>query len=105
MHFLNDAVVVQGVEVAIVHDTAVIVSWNSIQSYPVDFYTVVYSPVSQHRRRQDGGEMRAVFTPPATSGVIALDPDTDYQFQVFATVTVDGITLEGERSVPVIGKE
>ena len=106
IHPLNDTVVVQGVEVAVVHDIAVVVSWNSIQDYPVDFYTVVYSPVSQRRRRQDGGEMSAVFPPPATSGVIGgLDPDTDYQFQVFATVTVDGVTLEGERSTPATGKE
>ena len=89
-------------------DTAVHVSWNAviIPDFPVDFYTVVYSPVSQRRRRQDGGEMSAVFTPPATSGVIGgLDPDTDYQFQVFATVTVDCVPLQGERSAPVIGKE
>ena len=91
---------------AVFNDTAVTVSWNSIQSYPVDFYTVVYSPVSQRRRRQDGGEMSAVFPPPATSGVIGgLDPDTDYQFQVFATVTVDGTPLKGEGSVLVTGKE
>ena len=87
---------------AVFNDTAVTVSWNSIQSYPVDFYTVVYSPVPQRRRRQDGGEMSAVFPPPATSGVIGgLDPATDYQFQVFANVTVDGVTLQGEGSAPV----
>ena len=88
--------------------TAVNVSWNAviIPDFSVDFYTVVYSPVSQRRRRQDGGEMSAVFPPPATSGVIGgLDPDTDYQFQVFATVTVDGVPLEGERGTSVIGKE
>ena len=46
--------------------------------------------------------MSAVFTPPATSGVIGgVDPSTDYQFQVFATVTVDGVPLEGERSTPI----
>ena len=86
------------------NDTAVHVSWNAviIPDFSVDFYTVVYSLVSQRRRRQDGGEMSAVFPPPATSGVIgSLDPDTDYQFQVFATVTVDGVTLEGEGSAPV----
>ena len=106
IHPLNDTVTVQGVEVTVFNDTAVVVSWNSIQSYPVDFYTVVYSPVSQSRRRQDGGEMSAVFSPPATSGVIGgLDPATNYQFQVFATVTVDGVTLQGEGSVPVLGKE
>ena len=89
-------------------DIAVTVSWNAviIPDFSVDFYTVVYSPVSQSRRRQDGGEMSAVVPPPATSGVIGgLDPATDYQFQVFATVTVDGVTLEGERNAPAISKE
>ena len=105
-HPLNDAVVVQGVKVVGFNDTVVIVSWNSIQSYPVDFYTVVYSPVPQHRMRQDGGEMSAVFTAPATSGVIGgLDPANIYQFRVFATVTAFGVILQGEKSAPVISKE
>ena len=91
---------------AVFNDTAVVVLWNSIQNFSVDFYTVVYSPVSQRRRRQDGGEMSAVFAPPATSGrITGLDSATDYQFQVFATVTVDGVTLQGEGSAPVISKE
>ena len=87
----------------IVNGTADFVSWNAviIPDFSVDSYTVVYSPVSQRRRRQDGEEMSAVFPGSATSGVIAgLDPATDYQFQVFATVTVDGIPLDGERSAP-----
>ena len=95
---------VEGVTVTARSDTAVNVSWNAviIPDFSVDFYTVVYSPVSLSRRRQDGGEMSAVFSPPATSGVIGgLDSDTDYQFQVFATVTVDGEPLEGEGSTSV----
>ena len=94
--------------VTALNDTAVTVSWNAliIPDFSVDSYTVVYSPVSQHRRRQDGKEMSAVFPGTATSGVIAgLDPATDYQFQVFATVTVDGVPLEGERSISVASKE
>ena len=88
--------------------TAVFVSWNAvvIPDFSVDSYTVVYSPVSQRRRRQDGGDMSAVFPGTATSGVIGgLDPATDYQFQVFAIVTVDGVPLEGERGAPVTSKE
>ena len=77
-----------------------------IPDFSIDSYTVVYSPVSQRRRRQDGGEMSAVFPGTATSGVIGgLNPATDYQFQVFATVTVDGVPLEGERSTLVTSKE
>ena len=81
-------------------DTSVIVSWNAliITGHPIDSYTVVYSPVSQRRRRQDG-EMTRVVSGSVTSAVITgLDPSSNYQFQVFATVTVDGQSLEGERS-------
>ena len=42
------------------------------------------------------------FPMPVTSGVITdLDSTAIYQFQVFATVTVDGRTVDGERSNPV----
>ena len=99
---------VKGVMVTALNDTSVYVSWNAViipDSF-VDFYTVVYSPASQRRRRQDGGEMSAVFPGTATSGVMGgLDPATDYKFQVFATVTVDGVSLEGERSISVASKE
>ena len=45
--------------------------------------------------------MSAVFPGTSTTGVIgSLDRATDYQFQVFATVTVDGVPLQGERSTP-----
>ena len=58
-----------------------------ITDFSVDSYTVVYSPVSQCRRRHGEGEMCAVFPGTATSGRIGgLDLATDYQFHVFATV-------------------
>ena len=51
--------------------------------------------------------MSVQFPSTATSGVIAgLDSTATYQFQVFATVTVDGRPLQGERSCFIIdGKE
>ena len=82
--------------------TSVTVSWNAliIPDFPIDSYTVVYSPVSESDRRQDG-EMTAVFPGSVTSGVITdLEPAVIYQFQVFATITVDGVSLEGEWSDP-----
>ena len=93
---------VQGVTVAPLTDTSVTVSWSPvvIPNFPIESYTVVYSPVSESDRRQDG-EMTAEFPGSVTSGVITdLDPALSYQFQVFATVTVDGVSLEGERSTP-----
>ena len=55
-----------------------------IPGFPIDSYTVVYNPVSESDRRQDG-EMTAVFPGTATSGVITdLEPAAIHQFQVFA---------------------
>ena len=91
---------VQGVTVTPLTGTSVTVSWSplDIPDFPIETYTVVYSPVSESDRRQDG-EMTAEFPGSVTSGVITdLDPALSYKFQVFATVTVDGVQLEGERS-------
>ena len=101
-HSLSAAV--QGVEVTALNATAVTVSWDAldIPDFSIDHYTVLYSRVeSQHRRRQDEA-MSAQFPSTASSGVIAgLDSPATYQFQVFATVTVNGTSLEGEKSSPV----
>ena len=97
-------VAVQGVKVTALNDTAVTVSWNAlvIPDFSIDHYTVLYSRVeSQHRRRHDG-TMSVQFPSYASSGVIAgLDSTASYQFQVFATITVDGTSLEGEISSPI----
>ena len=85
------------------NDTSVTVSWNAviIPDFPIDNYTVVYSPVSESDRKKDG-EMTAVFPGSVTSGVITdLEPAVIYQFQVFANITANGVTVEGERSDPV----
>ena len=83
-------------------DTSVNVSWNAviIPDFPIDSYTVVYSPVSESDRRQDG-EMTAVFPGSVTSGVITdLESAFSYQFQVFATViaSINGVSVEGDWS-------
>ena len=89
--------------------TAVTVSWNAlvIPDVSIDHYTVLYSRVESQRRRRQDGAMSVQFPSTAMSGVIAgLDSTATYQFQVFATVTVDGTPLQGERSSFVIdGKE
>ena len=97
------AAAVKGVTVTQLNETSVTVSWNAviIPDFPIDSYTVVYSPVSESDRRQDG-EMTAVFPGSVTSGVITdLEPVVIYQFQVFANITVDGVSVEGEWSEPV----
>lgn len=94
------AVAVKGVEVTAVNGTSATVSWNVLifPDLAIDYYTVVYSQLYY----QQNGEKSAVFLPPATSGLIThLDTNDIYQFQVFATVTEDGRTLNGERSSSV----
>ena len=98
-HSLTAAV--QGVEVTALNTTAVTVSWNAlvIPDFSIDHYTVLYSRVESQRRRRQDGTMSTQVPSTTTSGVIAgLDSTATYQFQVFATVTVDGIPLEGEIS-------
>ena len=85
--------------------TAVTVSWNAlvIPDFSIDHYTVLYSRVESQRHRRHDEAMSLQFPSTATSGVIAgLDSTATYQFQVFATGTVDGTSLEGERSSPLI---
>ena len=100
-HSLTAAV--QGVEVAALNDTAVTVSWNVlvIPDFSIDHYTVLYSLVESQRRRRQDGAMSTQFPSTDTSGVIAgLNSTATYQFQVFATGTVDGKSLEGVKSSP-----
>ena len=53
--------------------------------------------MSGRGRRQDG-VMSFVFPPNVTSGVIGGLSRANYQFQVYATVVVEGEALQGERS-------
>ena len=92
---------VEEVMVASLNDTSVIVSWTEvvIPDHDINTYTVIYSPVSQRRKRHEESEMIIIVLGNVTSIVITgLNPSFNYQFQVFATVTVDGQTLEGDRS-------
>ena len=91
---------VEGVMVESLNDTSVIVSWNAlvIPDYPIYTYTVIYSPVSQRRKRHEESEM--IIVPGSVTSIVitGLNPSFNYQFQVFATVIVGGETLEGDRS-------
>ena len=89
---------VEGVEVVSLCDTVVLLLWNKlvIPYVIIDYYTVVYSHDQQDR------EMNAVFPLSATSGIVSdLNSTVVYRFQVFATITVDGRTVDGERSTLV----
>ena len=53
--------------------------------------------MSGRHRRQDG-VMSVLFPSSATSGVIGGLSRSTYQFQVYATIVVEGQALQGERS-------
>ena len=81
-------------------DTAVNVSWETliISDVAIDSYTVVYSQNASNNNKV----MAAVFPGHVTSGVITdLEPSVIYNFQMFATVIVANVPLEGEWSEPV----
>ena len=95
---------VEEVVVESLNDTSVIVSWTEvvISGHDIDTYTVIYSPVSQHRKRHEESEMIIIVLGNVTSIIITgLDPSFNYQFQVFATVIVDGQTVNGDSSSTV----
>ena len=99
----NIIAAVQGVKVSLVNTTAVNVSWSAliIPRLSIDYYTVLYSPMSRQMKREDG-EMSAVFPSNATYGIItSLNAAVAYQFQVFATVTVNGTVFQGEKNSPI----
>ena len=75
------------------------VSWKAldIPHLPVS-YTLLYSIVPQPPAEEEN-ETIVVFQPPATSGVVTdLVPLATYQIQVFATVTVGGEEIAGNKS-------
>ena len=70
----------------------------TIPRLPVMTYTVVFSSVSQPHLQQKN-ETILIIPAPATSQVITgLVSSATYQIQVFATVTVGGVEIAGERS-------
>ena len=75
------------------------VSWRALDvpHLPVS-YTLLYSIVPQPPAEEEN-ETIVVFQLPATSGVITgLVPLATYQIQVFATVTVGGVKITGDKS-------
>ena len=74
------------------------VSWRALDvpRLPVS-YTLLYSRMSQPSAEEN--ETIVVFQQPATSGVVTgLVPLATYQIQVFATVTVGGVEIAGNKS-------
>ena len=91
---------VEGVKVTALNRAAVFISWHTliIEGFSIANYTVEYSQLSGFQRRQNE-VMSVVFPPSSTSGVISgLRSGATYQFQVYATIVVDGRAVTGERS-------
>ena len=88
-------------DVEIVNDTSVTVSWEGILNIPeITHYTVFYSRVGSKKRQTAGEQSRNV---PGTEDSVVISNLSGgaglYQFSVVAVATVDNVEIPGERSI------
>ena len=92
---------VKDFQVIHINDTTVRVTWQLIESNPVDRYTVYYYSTSEVKRQVASGSKN--FPANVSEGVIdGLDPNLDYIFSITVTFTLGGIEYEGEETDPII---
>ena len=91
---------VMDVQIEIVTDASVIVSWKRILNIPeITHYTVFYSKAGSRKKQADGEESRNV--PNTEDSVLIRNLSggaRSYQFVVIAVATVDNVEIPGERS-------
>ena len=89
---------VLNVEVEVVTDVSVSVSWDSLDIPKVTGYTVYYN------QTRNGGNEQSVNVTNSTNFVVInnLINNVEYQFQVAAIAELDGILIVGERSIVVM---
>ena len=93
---LNIALVLN-VEVEVVSDTSVRVSWDSVDIPEITGYTVYYSQTGNRKRQSE----EFVTVPNSDNSVVieGLLNNVEYQFQVVAIAELDGDVIIGQRSL------
>ena len=91
-------------DVEIVTDTSVRVSWERILNIPeITHYTVFYSRAGSRKRQAAGEESRNVPSSSSSVDIEGLSGGArSYQFVVVAVATVDNVEILGERSITVL---
>ena len=86
------------VEVEVVSDTSVRVSWDSVDIPEITGYTVYYNQTGNRKRQSE----ESITVPISDNSVVieGLLNNVEYQFQVAAIAEVDGETIVGQRSIP-----
>ena len=90
-------------DVVIVTDTSVRVSWERILNIPeITHYTVFYSRAGSRKRQADGQQSISASSSSSSVDIEGLSGGTrSYQFAVVAVATVDNVEIPGERSITV----
>ena len=84
------------VEVEIVFDTSVRVSWDSVDIPEITGYTVYYSQTGNRKRQSE--EFITVNSSVTSVVIEGLLNNVEYQFQVVAIAELDGNVIMGQRS-------
>ena len=84
-------------EVEVVSDTSVRVSWDSVDIPEITGYTVYYSQTGNRKRQSE----EFVTVPNSDNSVVieGLLNNVEYQFQVVAIAELDGDVIIGQRSL------
>ena len=92
---LNIALVMN-VEVEVVSDTSVRVSWDSVDIPEITGYTVYYSQTGNRRQSEE-----SITVPSSNNSVVieGLLNNVEYQFQVVVIAELDGDVIMGQRSL------
>ena len=84
------------VEVEVVSDTSVRVSWDSVDIPEITGYTVYYSQTGNKKRQSE----ESITVPSSDNSVVieGLLNNVEYQFQVVAIAELDGDVIMGQRT-------
>ena len=95
---------VMGVDVEILTNTSVRVSWERILNIPeITHYTVFYSRAESRKRQADGQQSMNVPSSSSSVDIEGLSGGAmSYQFFVIAVATVDNVEIPGERPITVL---
>ena len=87
---------VMNVEVEVVSDTSVRVSWDSVDIPEITGYTVYYNQTGNRKRQSE----ESITVPSSDNSVVieGLLNNVEYQFQVVAIAELDGDVIMGQRS-------
>ena len=85
------------VEVEVVSDTSVRVSWDSVDIPEITGYTVYYSQTGSRKRQSE----ESITVPSSDNSVVieGLLNNVEYQFQVVAIAELDGDVIMGQKSL------